>query len=97
MTKITINVSTECYDEIYAAMKAAGLEAMPNELTIKRDMTIQQPIDMRLATIRRDCLVEAVKCACPTADKVNLAQQMFDFVIGSLELVKVKQTGGWDK
>jgi hypothetical protein len=84
ITKTTISVSTECYDEILAAMKAVGLETTPDSLTIKRDVTINQPIDFRLATIRRDCLVEAVKLVDrdnPNA-VIELADSMYNFVIG---------------
>lgn len=101
--KTTISVSTECYDEIASAMKAAGLEATPDQLTIKRDATITQPIDFRLATIRRDCLVEAVKIVSVPPNQVvagteiiAIAIQMYDFVIGIDKEPKPK-TGGWDK
>ncbi len=80
--KTTIAVSTECYDEILAAMKAIGLETTPDSLTIKRDVAISQPIDFRLATIRRDCLVEAVKARPDGTDCILLAHQMYNFVIG---------------
>jgi hypothetical protein len=65
-------------------MKAVGLETTPDSLTIKRDVTISQPIDFRLATIRRDCLVEAVKL-CAGGDNGDfelIAKRMYDFVIG---------------
>ena len=83
--KITILVSTECYDEIATAMKAAGLETTPDALTIKRDTTITQPVDFRLATIRRDCLVEAVKLTHSSSVGINTiatAREMYNFVIG---------------
>lgn len=97
-TKTTIAVSTECYDEIATAMKAAGLEATPDQLTIKRDATITQPVDFRLATIRRDCLVEAVKHLSKEQhgeqDLITLAERMYDFVISK---EPEPPTGGWDK
>ena len=80
-TKTTISVSTECYDEILAAMKVIGLETTPDQLTIKRDVTISQPIDFRLATIRRDCLVEAVKMK-EVGNVIDTASDMYKFVIG---------------
>ncbi len=89
-TKATISVSIECYDEIATAMKAAGLEVTPDALTIKRDTTITQPVDFRLATIRRDCLVEAVK-ARPDAP-LALAEEMYWFVIGQAEIGHPGQT-----
>lgn len=87
---VTISISTEAYDELQNAMKAAGLETQPDQLIIKRDVSITQPIDFRLATIRRDCLVEAVK-ANPS-QPLQLARDMFNFVTG--KEVEPKP-GGW--
>lgn len=87
----TISISTEAFDEFQVAMKAAGLETMPDQLVIKRDVSITQPIDFRLATIRRDCLVEAIK-ADPDrpSEVIDRAQRMYDFVTN----VQPK-AGGW--
>lgn len=87
----TISISTEAFDEFQVAMKAAGLDTMPDQLVIKRDVNITQPIDFRLATIRRDCLIEAVK-ANDAGSILELAQKMYDFVTGKEVEPKA---GGW--
>lgn len=105
---VTISISTEAFDEFQVAMKAAELDTMPDQLVIKRDINIKQPIDFRLATVRMNCLTEAVKCGQHKEDNIiEIAQEMYDFVTGkeveptSSEsaighaLIKQHGKGGW--
>lgn len=79
-----IKVSSLAFDEIAAALTRQGQKINEQgSCVIEKDMTIEQPYDFRLATIRKDCLVEAVKHLHNNggANVVDLANQMFEFVL----------------
>lgn len=86
-----IKVSSQCFSEIAQQLAKQGQEInKQGSVIIEKDMTIEQPYDFRLATIRKDCLVEAVK-AQPD-NPISLAKLMFDFVLnGSIEQPTTKE------
>ena len=94
----TIKVSIPTFHEIASALEKQGKKLAVNTgiITIEKDDTIINPIDWRLATVRKDCIIEAVK----TGDKnvLKLAKEMFNYVIeGKIEnetkTEKAKETG----
>lgn len=58
---IKLKVSEVCFNELAAAAEKVGLKINVGSITIDKDTTIVDPIDYRLATIRRDCINEAAK------------------------------------
>ena len=76
----TIKVSSDCFNEIAAALEKQGKKLGQNvgNLTLEKDDELVDPINWKCATVRRDCLVEAVKADPKNA--VKLAAKMYEFV-----------------
>ena len=61
-SNIKLEVSLPTFNEIAGLLEAAGVD-LKNIPTITLDKTtsLVRPVDMRLVTIRRDCVIEAAK------------------------------------
>ncbi len=92
---LTIKVSHSCFNELAAQMERLGIQInqQNDAITISKGTTILPPVDMRLATMRRDCLVESVKLYAhdQSLDVVELANKMFEFVLNGKTLNKDKE------
>lgn len=62
-----ISVSQPCYNEIATALERHGIKLGENskEILLERNDQLVQPTDWRMATVRKDCLMEAVKLTIP--------------------------------
>lgn len=94
-----IKVSHDTFNEIEAALQSAGREIDGNnDITIEKTDALVQPINFKLATVRRDCLCEAVKVATSgySAEVMNitdLANEMYEFVIKGKQTTKPEKDG----
>lgn len=84
MARIKVSVAT--YNEIATALELTGqnLNSGAN-LVIEKGTTLECPMDFRLATIRRDCLIEAVKLLSSKgsymgSEVIQVASDMYNFV-----------------
>ena len=61
-TPAKIKLSIPSYHEIAGNLEAAGIKLTENEtLIIDKDVSLERPIDWRLLTVRKDCIIEAAK------------------------------------
>lgn len=81
-----LKVSHQTFNEIAGLLEQQGLKlgTNTNELLLEKGDNLVPPIDYRLATIRRDCIVEAVKVY--TADKARgniqeIAENILQYVL----------------
>ena len=84
-----LKVSEQCYNEIANALDAAGKKVVPGAvLTIEKDISIVNPLDWRLITLRRDVIDIAAKVYAESDDQdrqtitnfVQFASSCFEFV-----------------
>lgn len=57
--KLTVSVPT--FNEIAGLLEKEGQKVNGQSLTLEKGTALVQPIDYRLVTIRRDCVIEATK------------------------------------
>lgn len=96
---VTIKISVAAYHEIASVLEKAGRKLGQNvgTLTIEKDDTIINPIDWKLVTVRKDCIVEAVKSG--EGDIVFNADKIFKYIMeGKIEEKKeIKPKGNPQK
>lgn len=86
-----LNVSIPTYNEIAGLLEQAGKRYNPGEpLQIGKTSALKPPIDYRLATIRRDCVIEASKIFAANqmydqAMLVEMAEYFFQYVLHGKE------------
>jgi hypothetical protein len=91
-----IKVSASTFHEIAQALEVQGKKLGTNvgALTLEKDDKIIDPVNWKFATIRRDCLVEAVKAygsSGGTIEILKIANLMFEFVINGGKNQDAKQ------
>ena len=99
---LKLDVSLPTFNEIAGLLEAAGVD-LKNIPTITLDKTtsLVRPIDMRLVTIRRDCVIEAAKIFDSSAynhkDFIELADQIYQYVLNNKlpEVNKPQAPQGW--
>lgn len=80
--KLKVSVST--FNEIASLLEKQGQKInQQGQFLIEKDTELQSPIDYRNATIRRDCIIEAVKMYCVDReiDVIGIAGAMFAFIL----------------
>lgn len=76
-------VSVQTYNEISFLLEKEGLKINNgNALTLEKGVALVPPIDYRLVTIRRDCVIEASKiCVAQDEDIVDCANRIYQYVL----------------
>lgn len=79
----TIKISVAAYHEIASALEKAGKKLGQNvgTLTIEKDDTIINPIDWRLVTVRKDCIIEANKNVEVSLCLISLAEDIYKYIM----------------
>ena len=79
--KLTVSIQT--YNEIASLLEKEGLKITENRaLTIEKGTALVPPVDYRLVTIRRDCIVESAKiCVAQDEDIVECADRIYRYVL----------------
>jgi hypothetical protein len=86
-TKLVVSLAT--YGEIAMLLEAKGMK--PSEgrpLIIEQGTVIAPPVDFRLATMRRDAIVEASKLTSnslkiSTSEFINIANDIYSYILNS--------------
>ena len=99
---LKLEVSLPTFNEIAGLLEAAGVD-LKNIPTITLDKTtsLVRPIDMRLVTIRRDCIIEAAKIYHgDTIDGfIEYSDRIYQYVLnnkGSEPKETPNLTAGWN-
>ena len=99
---LKLEVSLPTFNEIAGLLEAAGVD-LKNIPTITLDKTtsLVRPIDMRLVTIRRDCVIEAAKIfRGDTVDSfIEYSDRIYQYVLnnkGSEPKETSNITSGWN-
>lgn len=87
--QIKITISTASYDEIASILEKQGFKLGTNvaEIVLAKGTEITQPVDFRLATIRRDCanLASRVYQGYFLPDNfINFTDEVFQYVLKGL-------------
>lgn len=78
--KLTVSVQT--YNEIASLLEKEGYKVDARPITLEKGMDLVPPIDYRLVTIRRDCVIESSKiCAAQCEDIVDCADRIYQYVL----------------
>lgn len=90
-----IKISTASYNEIAAALEKEGRKIGDNAtIQLEKGDQLEHPIDYRLATIRRDAVVEAGKAyQYVEGDFVEFCDKVFDFIVNGTK--PKPTTTGW--
>src|SRR5208282_3824282 len=81
MAKLTVSIAT--FNEIAGELEKQGIKANDGRaITLEKGTALQPPIDYRLVTIRRDCVIEAAKIF-GHSDKtfIDLVDEIFRYVV----------------
>lgn len=83
--QIKITISTASYDEIASILEKQGFKLGTNvaEIVLAKGTEITQPVDFRLATIRRDCanLASRVYQRRHEAGFIEFTDEVFQYVL----------------
>ncbi len=76
-------VSVACFNEIAGLCEKEGVKINSNgTITLEKGLFLVPPIDYRLVTIRRDCIIEASKiCVAQDEDIVDCANRIYQYVL----------------
>lgn len=80
--KLTVSIPT--FNEIAGLLEKEGQKINGISLTLEKGTALVPPIDYRLVTIRRDCVIEATKIWSDlnyTIDFVEFADQIYQYVL----------------
>lgn len=80
--KLTVSVQT--FNEIAGLLEKEGQKISGQSITLEKGTALVPPIDYRLVTIRRDCIIEATKIWANlnyTIDFVEFADQIYQYVL----------------
>lgn len=78
-----IQVSSNTYNEIAAAMAKEGrnIKDGVNQIILQKEDNLEQPINFQLVLVKKDCLIEAVKCNPFEYDPIGLATKMYEWLL----------------
>ena len=82
MIKLTVSIAT--FDEIAQLLEQQGLKVNDGkQLILEKGTFLVPPIDFRLATIRRDCVMEAAKIYVKGVDDnfIDLVNEIYQYVV----------------
>lgn len=98
--KLTVSIAT--FDEINAALEQQGFKLGTNvaEIVLTKGTELKQPIDFRLATIRRDCANLAARVCqggkVSSYDFINFTNEVFGYVLnGAPEPIEQQPQANW--
>ena len=76
-------VSVPTFNEIASLLEKEGIKINSDcVLTLEKGIALVPPIDYRLVTIRRDCVIEATKVYRPgNGNFVELADEIYQYVL----------------
>src|SRR5690242_14562742 len=93
----TIKVSSDCYSELFSAMKKQGYDLDTHKpITIEKDTNLTQPINFKMASMRHACLEAASTAFIPTSNETGyntqdtpaflaFAEALFQWTLNGLE------------
>ena len=81
MPKLTVSVAT--YNEIASLLEAKGLRMGENvkELILEKGTELEQPVDYRLATIRKDAAIVASRAFNGSSGFVDFVDEIFQYIL----------------
>lgn len=88
--QIKIEISVASYDEIAGILEKQGFKLGTNvaEIVLAKGTEITQPVDFRLATIRRDCANLASRVYQESSNMadtfINFTDEVFQYVLNGL-------------
>lgn len=79
--KLTVSVQT--FNEIAGLLEKEGQKISGQSLTLEKGTALVPPIDYRLVTIRRDCVIEAAKIWIENSDVtfIQLVDVIYQYVL----------------
>lgn len=79
--KLTVSIPT--FNEIAGLLEKEGVKINGQSLTLEKGTGLVPPIDYRLVTIRRDCVIEAAKIYNPykCSNFVELVDEIYQYVL----------------
>ena len=78
--KLTVSIQT--YNELASLLEKEGYKVDARPITLEKGIDFVPPIDYRLVTIRRDCVIEASKiCTVQGEDIVDCANRIYQYVL----------------
>lgn len=87
--QIKLAVSTATFGEIAAALEQQGFKLGVNvaEIVLAKGTELKQPVDFRLATIRKDCALIAsrIYAAKDTVGFIDFVDQVYQYVLNGKE------------
>jgi len=80
---LKLTISAASFNEIAAALEKEGLKLDVNvgTLTLERGTKLEQPIDYRLATIRKDAAIVASRAYRGTDNFVDFVDEIYQYII----------------
>lgn len=80
-------VSVQTYNEIASLLEKEGYKVDARPITLEKGIDLVPPIDYRLVTIRRDCVIEATKIysSYKHNDFIELADSIYQYVLNEIK------------
>ena len=101
MSKISIAVSVPTFHEISQKLEENGKKLNDaSEITLTKDTALERPLDWRLITVRKDCVIEAAKIyqakyntdnsdhpyfICDPNDFIKLCDKIYNYVVHEIK------------
>lgn len=104
MAEVKLEVSSPTFNEIAGLLEAKGIDIGKDGtvLTLTKGTSLVRPIDYRLVTIRRDCVIEASKIWRDGASNsfIEFSNKIYEYVLNSKmptdDVKVVPVVSGWD-
>jgi len=93
---VTLSISAASYNEIAAALEKKGMKLGENVgvLQLERGTKLEQPIDYRLATIRKDAALIAARICQgnPNILIIDMIDEIYQYIINGKQLLEPFKT-----